>query len=449
MLTRRQTLAGICSLAGTCRVGRGDKRTMRICVSDNRRFLQYENGKPYFYLADTAWELFHRLNREEAEFYLSTRAAQGFTVVQAAALAELDGLHTPNPYGDLPLKGNDPKKPNDAYFAHIDYIVNRAEQHGITIAMLPTWGDKWNKKWGVGPEVFTPENALSYGEWIGRRYQANSIIWVLGGDRAPETPGHYAVTRALAQGIRLSVGSSQLISYHSWGGTSSGDYFHSEAWLDFNMCQTGHKRNRENWRSIAADYSRTPVKPCMDAEPGYENIPDDFKGVDLRLQAHHCRKSLYWALLSGAHGHTYGCNDIWQMWTPERKSTIYADTPWQKAVHFPGAGQMQYAKKLLLTKNYFSRVPDQSILISPAYTEGNYISAARFTDGTGAIVYSAAGRAFTVELSKLSGPIHAQWYNPRTGSLSSAGNYSASGSTEFVPPTSGDTEDWALRLSAR
>jgi hypothetical protein len=60
-------------------------------VSDNRHFLVRADGKPFFYLADTAWELFHRLNREEAVQYLQNRADLGFTAIQAVALAELDG----------------------------------------------------------------------------------------------------------------------------------------------------------------------------------------------------------------------------------------------------------------------------------------------------------------------------------------------------------------------
>ncbi|MEM7512849.1 MAG: DUF4038 domain-containing protein, partial [Bacteroidota bacterium] len=48
-------------------------------VSDNQRFLVTEEGKPFFWLGDTAWELFHRCDREEADHYLETRAAQGFT----------------------------------------------------------------------------------------------------------------------------------------------------------------------------------------------------------------------------------------------------------------------------------------------------------------------------------------------------------------------------------
>ncbi|RYY22271.1 MAG: DUF4038 domain-containing protein, partial [Chitinophagaceae bacterium] len=64
----------------------------QLQVSENQRFLVTKDGKPFFWLGDTAWELFHRLSREEADTYLKNRADKGFTVIQAVALAELDGL---------------------------------------------------------------------------------------------------------------------------------------------------------------------------------------------------------------------------------------------------------------------------------------------------------------------------------------------------------------------
>ena len=158
----------------------------RLKVSDNKRFLVTADGKPFFWLGDTAWELFHRLNREDAEKYLKNRAERRFTVVQAVVLAELDGLNDPNAYGERPLVDNDPARPNEAYFAHVDWIVKRANALGIYVGMLPTWGDKWNKKWGVGPEIFTAANAEAYGAWLGRRYKDAGIIWILGGDRPVE-----------------------------------------------------------------------------------------------------------------------------------------------------------------------------------------------------------------------------------------------------------------------
>ncbi|HEY0057888.1 MAG TPA: DUF4038 domain-containing protein, partial [Flavisolibacter sp.] len=160
----------------------------QLRVSDNKRFLVTEGGKPFFWLGDTAWELFHRLSREEADMYLKDRADKGFTVIQAVALAELDGLHDPNPYGEVPLLNDDPAKPREAYFQHVDYIINKANDYGLHIALLPTWGDKiFKDRWGKGPEIFNLANAKVYGRWLGRRYKnKRNIIWVLGGDRNPD-----------------------------------------------------------------------------------------------------------------------------------------------------------------------------------------------------------------------------------------------------------------------
>ncbi|HKJ86285.1 MAG TPA: DUF4038 domain-containing protein, partial [Spirochaetia bacterium] len=65
--------------------------TSRLRVASGGRHLEREDGTPFLYIADTAWELYHRLSREEADRYLTTRASQGFNVIQAVVLAELDG----------------------------------------------------------------------------------------------------------------------------------------------------------------------------------------------------------------------------------------------------------------------------------------------------------------------------------------------------------------------
>ena len=101
-----------------------------VHVSDNHRYLIDQYGEPFFYLGDTAWELFHRLTREEADLYLRNRAAKRFTVIQAVILAEFAGLVEPNKYGALPLENNDPTKPVEAFFKSIDSIVDRAKRAG-------------------------------------------------------------------------------------------------------------------------------------------------------------------------------------------------------------------------------------------------------------------------------------------------------------------------------
>ena len=190
-----------------------------LTVSENKRYVVRADGTPFFWLGDTAWELFHRLNREEADKYLKRRAEQGFTVIQAVALAEFDGLKEPNPYGQTPLLNNDPTTPNEAYFAHVDYVIDKAAQYGLMIGFLPTWGDKINKSgWGQGPEIFTPANARTYGRYVGNRYKNRpNIIWIMGGDRNPRAgSSDAAIWRAMAEGVQEGAGGPDkvLMSFH-------------------------------------------------------------------------------------------------------------------------------------------------------------------------------------------------------------------------------------------
>ena len=108
-------------------------------VSENKHFLQFEDGTPFFYLGDTGWELLHRLNRDETETYLENRRMKGYTVIQTVVLAELDGLDTPNAEGNRPLVNNNPLTPDEKYFQHVDWFVKKAEEKGLFIGMLPTW----------------------------------------------------------------------------------------------------------------------------------------------------------------------------------------------------------------------------------------------------------------------------------------------------------------------
>jgi len=158
-------------------------------ISDNHRFLLTADNKPFFYLGDTAWELFHRSTREDADKYLANRAAKGFTVIQAVAIAEFDGATVPSAYGYLPLTDLDPTKPavkdgpDNDYWDHVDYVVNKANALGLYVGFLPTWGCYWHEGNKLDRPLFNKANAESYGQWLGNRYKDKGIIWILGGDR--------------------------------------------------------------------------------------------------------------------------------------------------------------------------------------------------------------------------------------------------------------------------
>lgn len=433
----------------------------RLQVSGNGRFLVEENGRPFFYLGDTAWELFHRLNREEVDRYLEDRARKGFTVIQAVALAELDGLGVPNAYGHRPLLENDPTRPDiregadNDYWDHVDYVIDRAASLGLRIGFLPTWGDKWLKStWGVGPEIFTPENARVYGRWLGARYRTKPLIWILGGDRPIETDRQRAIQRALAEGLRAGDGGAHLISFHPGGGRGSAQSFHDEPWLDFNMRQNGHSPGYKGYAETLADYQRVPVKPVLDAETIYEGHPVSFKASEFGYSiAADVRRPLYWDLFNGACGHTYGHHSIWQMAAPGRPPTNDPLMSWADALDAPGSSEMQYARWLLESRPYLTRIPDPSLLVQkdpsavwPGAGVYRFVGT-RDESGSYAMIYAPIGRTFTVNLKSLSGSsIKAWWFNPRDGTAALLGEFSKREQREFTPPNPGEFLDWVLVL---
>ncbi len=430
-------------------------------VSENKRFLVHQDGTPFFYLGDTAWELFHRLNREEADRYLANRAAKGFTVIQAVAIAEVDGHNGPNAYGHLPLTDLDPDRPavqegpaND-YWDHVDYIVDKANSLGLYIGFLPTWGRYWHDKIKDGQPIFTPQNAEVYGEWLGRRYKDKALIWILGGDRSVDNDTQREIIRAMARGLRQGDGGSHLMTFHPPGANSSSTWFHEDDWLDFNMRQNGHAVEfTGRYDSTRKDYDRTRVKPVIDGEPVYEDHPVDFNAKKLGHSiSADVRRPLYWDLFSGACGHTYGHHSVWQMWQPGRNPINNPLTPWFEAIDQPGAQQMQYGRRLIESRPILSRVPDDSIIVTDRVPTsvpgaGRYrFVGTRDANGTYAMVYAPVGRAFKVRMDTIKGPkVKAWWYNPRNGQATVIGEFANAGEREFLSPDKGEMLDWVLVL---
>lgn len=424
----------------------------RLVVSDNHRFLQFEDGTPFFYLGDTGWELFHRLNYAESEKYLENRRQKGFTVIQAVILAECDGLNTPNRNGDLPLIDNDPAKPNEAYFAYIDSIIRLAASKGIFIGLLPTWGDKVDKStWGIGPEIFNVTTATIYGKYLGNRYKNfPNIIWINGGDRsggkkADGSADNFPIWEALGKSIK-SADPNHLMTYHPLGEWSSSDWFHNCDWLDFNMMQTGHgQRSYTIYNKLRADYELTPVKPCMDGEPRYEDHPISWRPDSLGwFNEMHVRQAAYWNLFSGAHGHTYGCHPVWQMAAPGSDFVGYARHYWYDVLDLPGAWQMLNVRRLIESRPMLSRIPFQEIVLNPG-DEHSYIVA---TKGDGYLmVYTPLGN--TIELNGTlleASKYKVSWYDPRSGKTKTEGTADKQPVMKFNAPSGGPGFDWVLIL---
>ena len=428
----------------------------QLKVSANKRHLITADGKPFFWLGDTGWELFHKLNKEDATAYFKKRSEQGFNIIQAVALAELDGLHSPNAYGNIPFIDDDLTKPNEKYFQYIDSLIDIAASYHIYIALLPTWGDKvFKDSWGKGPEIFNTSNAFAYGKWIGNRFKnKTNLIWIIGGDRDPREKSQDAdVWRNMAKGVIEGIGNpgNALLTFHPQPKAtgSSTQWFHNDDWLDVNMLQTGHCRDTEVWETVSNDYIRKPTKPVINGENIYEEMPVCFNAKELGYaNAYDTRKTAYLSVFAGACGHTYGCGPV--IFFGEKGTNFFANLHgWKESLDFTGANEMRYLRALIESRPMLDRIPDQTMLVNEGNGVAERIQATRGKDY--AFIYSAYGRPIIIKPGKISGiKLNAYWYDPRTGKSKLIGNFLNNKQLTFVPPlpvaspVPSQRQDWVL-----
>jgi hypothetical protein len=194
-------------------------------------------------------------------------------------LSEINGLTKPNRYGEIPLTDKDPEKPNDAYFKIIDFAIEKAAGLDMYIALLPTWGRYWSEE-----KIFNKKNAYAYGKYLGQRYRDQwNIIWILGGDRIPKTEEEYEIIVQMAKGLKAGDLGKHLITFHPSGNNTSLSFFQNEPWIDFHMSQSGHAhRDMPNFLYALNNNSSKPVKPFIDGEPRYEDLPVKFWEIKLK-----------------------------------------------------------------------------------------------------------------------------------------------------------------------
>jgi len=447
----------------------------QLVVKPGSPVIQKQDGSPFLWLGDTAWELFHVLNKEEITKYLDNRKDKGFTVIQAVILSELDGLDKPNAYGHLPLIDKDPTRITPEYFELVDFAIREAGKRGMYVGLLPTWANNVVEKDGK-PALFNTGNAYTYGKILGERYKNDNIIWILGGDRNVVTDKEYDIWQSMASGINAGNGGNQLMSYHPTGEISSHYWFHNEPWLSFNIIQSGHYRKLDPVYRFAGMYAHVlPTKPFVNAEPSYEDIPVCFweyfdyekngrkkediineqglvkdtayftlgiyNGHDIRMQA-------YWTYFSGAAGYTYGNNAIWQMYKPGGKYHVPCLTFWDGALDRPGAQSMRHLSRLLTEYPLGSFHPDLSVLFGINYNDISYITPVIANDRSFILVYLSVGQTVRIQMQKLASGGNASWYNPVTGQKSPIGAVENKGIRTFTPPKeqSHPDNDWILIL---
>jgi hypothetical protein len=430
-------------------------------VASNHRYFVTADGKPFFWLGDTGWLLFSKLNRQQISAYFKQRKEQGFNVIQVMLLHSLAATDV---YGDSALHNHNVAAPDTAagnsfihpekydYWDNVDYAVKEAAANDLYLALVPVWGTNV-KEGGV-----TVEQAKVYAQFLAQRYKNNSnIIWMNGGDI--EGTSHTEVWNIIGETLH-KYDSQHLITFHPRGRRQSGEWFNKQPWLNFNMVQSGHKDyaqdtlatdlhyGEDNWRYINDAYALQPAKPVLDAEPSYEGIPHGLHdSTQPYWQAADVRRYAYWSVFAGGCGFTYGHNAVMQFLRTGDTTIAYsAKITWQEAMNAEGAKQMQYLYKLMSSVPFETGSPVQDLIINNHDEQYNRVAA--FKGNGFAFIYIYNGNNIKVNMAALDGKRwKAYWYSPRNGSKEYINETENNGIHVFDTP--GDIKngnDWVLIL---
>lgn len=401
-----------------------DWKKDQLRISENRRYIM-EGDKPFFWLGDTAWLMFQKLEEEDIRIYLRNRKEKGYNVIQAVLAHVLPGQEAKD---SLASGLKDVTVPE--YWEFVDRVVKMAEEMELYLGILPCWGSF------VKEGVLNMDNVDKYAEFLGKRYQNSpNIIWILGGD----VRGNVGPEVFCREGqILKQYNPERLVTYHPFGRTSSSLWFHDEEWLDFNMFQSGHRRydqaslgewddnaeketffGEDNWKYVDRDHSYEVDKPTLDAEPSYEGIPQGLHNPrNPYWEEWDVRRYAYWSVFAGAAGHTYGSNAIMQFYENLSDRGSYGVREvWKDAMHHPGAAQMKHLKDLMESVDFINGKPCDSMLRTGQKERYHRISV--FAGEDFVFCYDYNGDEFILDMTKyMDKAMDAYWMNPQDGTYS-------------------------------
>jgi hypothetical protein len=385
-----------------------------IRVSENGRYFVDANTRPFYFLADTQWELFRRYSLDEARTIIENRKAKGFTIVMAMLTGVGDGTG-PNLEGQHPWLDDNPATPNPAYFAHVDQVFKLAMANDIHL-LVGLYHQTYGKR-------MTVENAKPWAAWVTHRYRDfPNLVWTI---YPKATESYRQIVSALTEGILEGDGGGHLISVHPDPAPASSSFWHAEPWLSFNSIQVWNDLGAV-YPMTLADYKRTPVKPVAMLEGVYEGGEEYHYPITPLLVR---REAYYTCLAGGFHG--YGHNDSWRV-----------KPAWKSALDAPGAKEMAVLKQVFTgLPEWWTLVPDQAVLTSGGNTRGDKLNlAARSATGKWIVAYVAGQPTITVNMRVVTAAdsVSAFWIDPVSGHEEPAGTFPTSNTRSLTRPAAWD-----------
>jgi hypothetical protein len=432
----------------------GSATSQFMTLSEDKTYLLNTiTKKPVFITGEQAYSLAINLARNsDIEYYLSTRQSMGFNLIWVGAVDQAYLVDPPgNALGQVPFIGypdGDGKaftNMNEAYFAHLDYVIQRAAARDFTVLLNAAFvgsGPSWcSEDFGWCRELQTASDAdlMAYGAYLGNRYKSYpNIIWMMGGDcDLADYPIFKRKMDDIADGIRKadSVHLMTIETLPPHGASQDG--MTGSTWIDLNFLyqHAPGMAARANANSLRRDF--------LPMFLGEDNLENETVGDFVE------RAEVYQAVLGGAHlGFIFGNCVIWPFGAVYQYCKIQPGQTWQNRLSSTGSIGRQYLGQLMRSREHWKMVPDiNHAVIIAGYGSGDTITtASRTKDGQTIIAYIPNGDAttLTVAMNQINGSGHKAkcwWFNPSSGTATLIGTYSNSGSKTFTPP---DSNDWVL-----
>lgn len=405
----------------------------RLQITDEKRYFEFADGTPFFWLGDTWWKgLCKRIPFEGFKELTADRKRKGFTVVQIVCGTYPDELGLLKPSweneGGMPYLTKDFSALNPEYFQHADRRIQHLVEAGITPAIVGGWGR------AVGLDAVGLDGYKRHFRNLIARYGAYPVIWILGG----ETEKKQGAWHELAEYVDAIDPFDRLLTNHT---SHLRGALEGHAVFDFDMDATGH----DSWKTVnqvLANLRKSagdmPLKPFVSGESCYE--------LHMQQNPAYLQRYQFWALmLAGAAGHTYGAAGIWHMGTPEEHGNWggwdhqpYDLTTWNEGMHFPGSAQLGRGKALL------ESLPWQQFSEHPEWV-GKDIFAAGIP-GRLRVIYQPLRGVYQwdgIEVKQIEqGKWSAFYFDPVTGRRHELGIHQLSGT--WKSPNVPSPQDWVL-----
>lgn len=421
-------------------------------VNEKRRFLEHEDGTPFFWLGDTWWMGLCRRLHWPDEFQLLTadRVAKGFTVIQIVA-----GLYPDMPPYDergsneagFPWE-SEYARINPAYFDMADLRVQWLVRSGLVPCLVGCWG--YYLRWmGV-------KKLKQHWRYLIARYGAYPVVWCLAGEAV--MPYYLSAEKEkdrdlqrkgwteIAAYVRETDPYHHPVTVHPTD--SARNQLEDPGLLDIEMLQTGHSGYASiptTVSKLTAAVAEQPRMPSLIGEVNYEGI---LEGSRQEIQ-----RFMFWAsILSGAAGHTYGANGLWQLNRPQQPfgpsphGSSWGNTPWQEAYRLPGSAHLGLAKRLLERYPWWRFEPHQE-WVSPSAKPGEYMQPyCAGIPGEVRLVFLPLGRGPTITICHLEPEVayRAFYFNPCDGSEHPLGAVKPDGNRQWQTPKPPMFQDWLL-----